>query len=330
MTTSCYIFLLIMGLVFVLGGSLLSVIAFVPQQKKEWTYDLHKSNKTQIVGPILICVGVIIIVAGGTLTYINKKLRNGGRLIQKGNPYAAFSTSSSFSNMPSQLQNHSPGPCFSINQNSLTLESLSEIIGRSPSPSLTDTIDIKESSFVASVSQVHKEEPVTDIACFPTSCSPILEIKTTKKTNILNTPLLHIPEIYITQPSPIPRLQSYAKIKKKRRNSFRLRHKVNHDMGATKSPETIQIPTSRRASFHGDSVEPPQHQVQSSSPKSLPLIISLYDTYLNAKSQAGDQRSEPSTGDSVDDREWSWRDRSDSPTVDTDSIRINLEKLQED
>jgi hypothetical protein len=333
-TTSCYIFLIIMGLVLFLGGSLLSVIAFVPQQKKEWTYDLHKSSKTPVVGPLLVCIGVIITIGGITLAVINKKLRNGGRLITRSSsPYQNFSNNSSFCNVQSHIQQHSPDRCFSINHNSLTLESLTQVIGHNSSPTPEETSVTTELSIVAIISGplTHKEETLRDIACFPTSEKE--DLKMTKKTKLINTPppLLDIPEIYITQASPIPRLQSYARTKKRRRNSFRLRHKVTHDIGAstTSSQLAIEIPATRRASFHGDSLESPEQRPRSSSPKSLPLIISLYDTYLSAKSRSGERNSEPDTGDSIEDKEWIWGDRTGSPTVDTDSIRINLDKLQE-
>ena len=309
-----------MGLVFVLGGALLSVIAFVPQQKKEWTYDLHRSSKTPVVGPLLVCIGVILFLAGTSLCVINKKLRIGGKLIKRDNLYETFSNNSTFSNVQTQVQQQSPDRCFSITQNSLTLESLTEVVRRHSCPAVEEKAENRESSLVEIKEKISK-----DIACFPTS--PIVEQKMTKKTKTtkpLFLDVLKIPEIYITQPSPIPRLQSYAKIKKRTRNSFRLRHKVDHDIGASK--EVIEIPTTRRASFHGDSLESIEIRPRSTSPKSLPLIISLFDTNLTAKSK--DHSPEPDSRGSIDDKEWIWAERSGSPSVDTDSIRINLDKLQ--
>ena len=288
--TPCYIFLIIMGLVFLLGGSLLSVIAFVPRKETDWTYDLHKSIQSRVLGPLLICIGVLASVVGAALILINKKLRNGEKLVRKSKLYTSFSNNSSFSGMPSQAQSHSPDQSLS----SLTLESMT---GGGKNYE-------REESFT-------KEESLADIACFPLTAKQ-------QNTTTVDTPFIDIPEICVTQPSPHPAM--FDKTKKKRRNSFRLRHKVGHDIGAT----SIEIPATRRASYHGDSVELSKPGVRTPSPDSLPVITALY---LSSKSR--NSSPEPGIEDCLEHRDWAARQWPDSPTVDTDSIRINLHNLQE-
>ena len=305
-TTSCYVFLIIMGIVFILGGSLLSVIAFVPQHKKEWTYELHKSNKTSVIGPLVIFFGVVLATVGGILAFINKKLRIGKRLIPRSSPYEPFSNTTSFSNMEGQIQHQSPERCFSIQQSSLTLESLNAETLEQES-----VLSVVEDSLSRS----------NDIACFPSSPSVSMTNMMVKRS--LPT-LLDIPEIYITQPSPIPSNLQKSVRKKRRRNSFRVRHKVDHDIGAT----SAQVPPTkigpRRSSIHGSSLESHEQKPRSTSPHSLPLTISLYDSHIAAQ---GAEHT-PDTGDIMDGREWVWGgpDKTGSPTVDTDSILVSIAK----
>ena len=220
---------------------------------------------------------------------INKKLRNGEKLVRKSKLYTSFSNNSSFSGVPPQVQCHSPDQTFS----SLTLESLTGG-GRNYE---------KEESFT-------KEESLVGIACFPQRAS--------KNTTTVDTPFIDIPEICITQPSPHPAI--FDKTKKKRRNSFRLRHKVGHDIGAA----SIEIPATRRASYHGDTVDLGKVGPRTPSPDSLPVISSLY---LSSKSR--NNSPDPGIEDYLEYKDWSSRQWPDSPTVDTDSMRINLHKLQE-
>ena len=303
---SCYLFLIIMGILFVLGGSLLSVIAFVPQEKRDWTYSIHKSGKTKVAGPLLICVGIIITVAGGIIAFIKKSIVDGE--IKRTKPsYVEFSNSTN--TISSSFHDRRNLAC-----RSLTIESLTDGIGQKSLPPLSSNY-IHESSFIEEKDKISKSVLLhNDIACFPNE-----EVVTNRKRNrSLNSSLIDVPKICITQPSPVPPLHEhiFSKIKKHQKSSFRIRHKADHNIGLSSPPKTVNLSSSRRSSYHGES---PERRPRSSSPHSLPLIVSLYDSYLTAVG--------PEISDPLDIQDLGHNSKIASPVVDTDSIQINLEKL---
>ena len=100
--SSRYSSFLVFGFVFLISGSLLSIIAF---------YNLHRSSKTPVFGPLLLGTGLFSCIIGTFLAIINKKRRN--EVEQRRNIYENFSTP--LIQVREEPRNH----CYTISKNRL-------------------------------------------------------------------------------------------------------------------------------------------------------------------------------------------------------------------
>ena len=202
--SSWYSSFLVFGFVFLISGSLLSIIAF---------YNLHRSSKTPVFGPLLLGTGLFSCIIGTFLGIINKKRRN--EVKQRRNIYE------NFSNPPIQVREEPRNHCYTISKNRL-----------------------------AEKGQVFKKENelnIETIASFPTN-SETKPAGTVRQNSVsTSTNLLTVPGLIVTVSSP-----GRVKTWKEKKDSYKLRH---HTLDVLNDSIVIEISSSRRASFHGHSLD---------------------------------------------------------------------------
>jgi hypothetical protein len=98
--SSWYSTFLVFGCVFLISGSLLSIIAF---------YNLHRSSKTPVFGPLLLGTGLLSCIIGTFLGIIIKKRRD--EVKQRRNIYE------NFLNPTIQVREESHNHCYNISKN---------------------------------------------------------------------------------------------------------------------------------------------------------------------------------------------------------------------
>jgi hypothetical protein len=190
--SSWYSSFLVFGCVFLISGSLLFIIAF---------YNIHRSSKTPVFGPLLLGTGLLSCIIGTLLGIINKKRRN--EVKQRRNIYENFSS------QPIQVREEPRKHCYTISKK------FPQISETNPSATGWEKSDT-------------------------------------------STNWLTVPGLMVTVTSP-----SQMKTWKEKRDSYRLRENT---LDVSNDNIVIEIPSSRRASFHGHSLDLPEPTSRPVSP----------------------------------------------------------------
>ena len=221
--SSWYSTFLVFGCVFMISGTILSIIA---------SYNLHRSAKTPVFGPLLLSSGFLSCFVGTLLGIIYKKRQN--EVKQRRHIYK------NFSNPPIQVREEQHEHCFTISQNSLE----------------------------------HGKEETAEQSCYGSSNGDIASFP--KYPHHQETPapatsnLLTVPGLMVTVSAP-----SKTKILQKKRASYRLRHQT---LDVLNDSFVLEIPSSRRSSYHGDSIDISEPQSRCVSPSQrLKVVDGLED-----------------------------------------------------